>query len=232
MKTSIVICCFDFTRTLRHITMACISNIRRFTDEEDYELIIVDNEPMFPIRDDYKVLHLEKVKIVVNEKDRGYYASLNQGAKEATGDYFCFMQPDIFVHEGWLTGMRYYLENNMGDVVWPDQFPQTRAYIKESYVSSFEQGMGHGGREAGCLMITRVGFEKTGGWEERLFNEFGEAAFYQRIGKAGLRQVATNKSLVTHITAGTRYTMWDTKPDVHIADMKRDAEEWKRIRES
>lgn len=228
---SIIMCCFNFSRTVAHQAMAAISNVRRFTDEEDYELIIIDNEPKFSIRDDYKVLHLENTKHIIKDKDIGYYASYNLGASMAQGSYFCFLQPDVFVHEGWLKGMMYYLDNKLADVIFPDQFPQTREYIKKSYDMSFEEGMKFGGRESGCLMITRVGFDLTGGWDDRLFNEYGEAAFYKRIGKVGLTMTSTNKSLVTHITAGTRYTMWDEDPKRHMADMEKDGKMWEKIRD-
>ena len=57
------------------MSMACVSNIRRFTDMEDYELIIIDNVPKFPFRDDYKVLDIDKITFIVNKEDKGYYAS-------------------------------------------------------------------------------------------------------------------------------------------------------------
>ena len=227
---SIIMCCYDFTRTLRHMTMASVSNLRRFTDDEDYELIIIDNEPKFPLRDDYKVLHLEREKVIVNEKDKGYYNSLIQGAKLAKGKYLCFIQPDVFVHEGWLKNMMYYLDNGLAECVFPDQFPQTRDYIKNSYEISFEEARKWGGREAGCLLITREAYDRSGGWDGRLWNEFGEAAFYKRIGEAGIVWTATNKSLITHITAGTRYTMWDEDPERHIQEMSNDGNMWGKIR--
>lgn len=230
MLTSIIMCCFDFTRTLRHTTMASVGNIRRFTDEEDYELIIIDNVPKFPLRDDYKVLHLETVKMVTHDTDIGYYASLNEGASLAKGKYLCFIQPDIFVHEGWLRNMTYYLDNGIAEAAFPDQFPKTREHIKSTYTMSFEEARKWGGREAGCLLITREAFDRTGGWDDRLHNEFGEAAFYNRMGKAGVNWTAAGKSLVTHITAGTRYTMWDLHPEIHIKDMEIDGNKWGEIR--
>ena len=228
--TSIIMCRFDFTRVQNHITIRSLADIRRFTNDDEYELIIVDNEPKHRIRDDFKVLRLEDIKFIINEKDIGYYKSLNQGAEIAKGEYLCFIQPDVFVNEGWLEGMRYYLDNGIADVVFPDQFPQTREYIKKSYEMSFEEGQNFGGRDAGCLMITRKGFDKTGGWDDRLFNEFGEAAFYDRIDKAGLKWTATCKSLVTHLSAATRYMMWDLYPEVHIADMAKDGKKWGEIK--
>lgn len=228
--TSIIMCCFNFSRTVAHMAMASIANIRRFTDKEDYELIVIDNEPKWAIRDDYKVLDLEEITHIIHHKDIGYYASYNEGASLAKGKYLCFLQPDVFVHEDWLKAMRFYLEKGLADVVFPDQFPQTREYILDSYDMTMEEGMKYGGRESGCLMITREAFDKTGGWDDRLFNEYGEAAFYSRIGKAGLSWTSTNKSLVTHITAGTRYTMWDEHPEIHNKDMERDGKIWKGIR--
>jgi len=226
--TSIIYCLFDFSRTLRHMSMASVSNIRRFTDQP-YELIILDNVPKFPFRDDYKVLDMENINFVVNKEDKGYYGSLNQGAKLAKGEYLCFIQPDVFVHEGWLENAKWYLEHGY-DVVFPDQFPQTREYITNGYKMSYDEAAKWGGREAGCVIMTREIFDKTGGWDDRLFNEFGEAAMYARLGKVGAKWTSTCKSLITHITAGTRYTMWDEDPNRHIADMARDGDMWGKIR--
>ena len=211
------------------MSMACVSNIRRFTDMEDYELIIIDNVPKFPFRDDYKVLDIDKITFIVNKEDKGYYASLNQGAGLAIGENLCFIQPDVFVHEGWLRNMVYYLDTGY-DVVFPDQFPQRRDYIKRSYEMSFEEATKWGGREAGCVIMSRKIFDKVTGWDDRLFNEFGEAAMYKRLDKVGARWTSTCKALVTHITAGTRYTMWDENPEKHIADMAKDGTKWGEIR--
>jgi len=236
-KVSIIYCMFNFSRTVTHMAMASLANIRKYTNDEDYELIIVENtavingEPvMHRIRDEYDVLKLDEAKHIVNEVDAGYYKSLNQGAKLATGKYLVFIQPDVFVHEGWLDGLCYYLDNDLYDVVWPDQFPRTRDFIKDSYNMSYEDATAYGGREAGCLIITREAFDKTGGWDDRLFNEYGEAAFYMRIGDAGLRWTGTSKSMITHITAGTRYSMWDEHPEIHMADMNKDGKMWEKIR--
>jgi len=226
--TSIIYCLFDFTRILRHMSMASVSNIRRFTDQP-YELIIIDNVPKFPFRDDYKVLDMDQMTFIINKKDKGYYGSLNQGAKLAKGEYLCFIQPDVFVHEGWLTNAIWYLDHGY-DVVFPDQFPQTRKYIKRAYEMSFEEATKWGGREAGCVIMTRKIFDKVGGWDDRLFNEFGEAAMYIRLGKVGANWTSSCKSLITHITAGTRYTMWDENEKQHIADMSRDGKVWEGIR--
>lgn len=235
-KVSIIYCLYDFTRTLRHMSMASLSNIRRFTDEP-YELVLIDNaahidgvEIHHTLRDDYGALRLNDMKIQVNDNDHGYYKSLNEGARLATGDYLCFIQPDVFVHEGWLDGLTYYLDHDLADVVWPDQIPNTRQWIKESYERSHEDSMGIGAREAGCVIMTRKAYDKAGGWDERLFNEYGEAAMWARLDKAGARSMVTNKSLITHITAGTRYTMRDEHPDIHNEDMRKDGETWEKIR--
>ena len=228
--TSIIECLFDFTRVIRHTTAASLADVRRFTDDGDYELIIIDNVPTMPIDDPYKVIRLDQAKVLVNEVDAGCYASLNQGARVATGDYLLFLQPDVFVHEGWLKNLRYYIENNIYDVVFPDQFPATRKDILERYEMSYEEASNHGGRDAGCIMMTREGFDKTGGWDETMEMEYGEAAFYDRIDKAGLRWGCAGKSLVTHIGAGTKYTMWDLHPEIHIKQMEHDANAWAKIR--
>lgn len=84
-----------------HMTMASLASIRKFTGVK-YELIIVDNEPSYYIRDEYDVLRPDVY--IRLEKDIGCYASYNLGAAVSRGDVLVFIQNDVFVHEGWLQG--------------------------------------------------------------------------------------------------------------------------------
>lgn len=230
-EVSIIICLFDFAQVLRNMTKACISDIRRFTPEGRYELIVIDNEPKIPWRDEFGVYRLEDETFIVNDKDRGYYGSLNQGAALARGKYLCFMQPDVYVHEGWFDGLLYHLKNNKLDVVFPDQFPSHREAILESYKAAPEANLGLGGRESGMVMMTKKIFNKANGWDDRLKNEYGEAAMWNRLDRVGAKWEPTRNALITHIGAGTRYTMDYENPSQHNADMEHDGKLWEKIRD-
>ena len=215
--TSIIYCLFDFTRTLRHMSMASVAAIRRFTDDEDYELIIIDNVPKYPFRDDYKVLNIDPEKFIVNKEDKGYYGSLNQGAKMAKGDYLCFIQPDVIVHEGWLKNAVWYLENGY-DAVFPDQQYKTREFVKASYDFPFEsEDARTGARDAGILYIKREAFDQIGGWNEDIKIHFGERDIYEKIN--GLKWTVTCKTMITHLEHAAGWTKLELEPQKYNSDV-------------
>lgn len=228
--TSIVICLFDFKQVLRNMSKACIGDIRRFTPSGEYELIVVDNTPFIPWRDEFGVYKLEDETFIQTKKDYGYYGSLNLGAKQAKGKYLVFMQPDVYVHEGWLEGLRYYLDKDLLDVVFPDQYPASREKILEAYGNTPEQNMGIGGRESGMVMMSRKIFNKAGGWNKELKNEYGEADMWNRLNDVGARWAPTRNAFITHIGAGTRYTMAAVDVEQHNKDMEHDGKIWEKIR--
>jgi GT2 family glycosyltransferase len=217
-KTSVIMNCYNQTRWQTHMSMQALANITKFTDPEDYEMIVIDNVPKRQIRDDYHVLKIDKHEI--NKKDRGYTGSYNQGAKLAAGDYFVFIQNDVFVPEGWLPGLRQYLEHGF-DMVFPDQVPRSREYVKASYTRSpFHPEAMKGGRDAGLLMIKRQAFEKMGGWDESL-GLLAEKDFYQRfVGE----WTETNKVIITHIMAATNLVLYEEDPAEYDRRMHNDAQ--------
>src|SRR3990167_9513969 len=139
MKTSIIFTAYSANINLAQMSMTALANIRKYTDSDDYELIVIDNEPKSSIKDDYKALKLgSDGHYIINDKDIGYPGSMNQGAKLATGEYLLFMENDILVWENWLTDLRYYLDNNLADTIGPDQIPRTREEILKFRKLPFE----------------------------------------------------------------------------------------------
>lgn len=220
MKTSIIVTAYIQNRYQTHMTMTCIGNVTKFTDPEDYELILVSDSEKFPVRDDYHVLKIDKY---IKTEGKSYTQAMNLGAKEATGDVLVFLQNDVFVHEGWLKDMRFYIDTLGFDVVFPDQVPRSRKEVTESYKRDFDHPEAmKGGRDAGLMMITREAFEKVK-WNEDL-TLLAERDFYERMGKARVSWTDTNKVLITHIMAGTNMNRLDEKPEEYEMMMKKDAD--------
>ena len=225
-KVSIIVTCFNGSKVSKHMTMVCLDHIRKFTDEGDYELIVMDPTPKYPITDDYKTLLLDKkhnAKHMVLDKDIGYTACMNLGAREAKYPILVFLQNDVFVREGWLKDMLFYIKEGW-EAVFPDQVPRHRSYITESYKRPHDHlDSMTGGRDAGCLMITKEAFDRTGGWDEEL-SLLAERDFYQRMGKGGVRWTDTNKVFITHIMAGTNMQLLVEDPKEYDKRMKADGD--------
>lgn len=201
--TSIILTCKIRNKTECHMTMASIDSVGKYTNPDEYELIVVDPAPiLWEIRDDYKVLKIDKH--LKPDPDPDYASCMNLGAKEAQGEYLVFLQNDVFVSEGWLPGLRQYLEHDY-DVVFPDQAPRDRQYILDMYKRDpFDPASLKGSRDAGLIMMTREIFDKVGGWGEGL-SILAEKDMYQKLAAVGWRWTDTNKVQITHIMGASNW---------------------------
>lgn len=207
------------------MSMLCLDHIRKFTDPP-YQLIVIDPVPKEPIRDDYGTLKLNQppdslwLKL---DADPGYTGGMNLGASKTTGDVLVFIQNDVFVREGWLPGLLWYIEIGGFDCVFPDQVPRDRQYVLDSYKRDYNDPLAkQGGRDAGLLMIKKSAFDKTGGWNEKL-GLLCDADFYQRMNKAGISWTDTNKVFISHIMAATNRTLLDKDPKEYDKRMRKDS---------
>lgn len=212
---SIILNSYAPTKNLRHMDIACVAAIRKFTDEP-YEIIIVDNDQTHRFRDDYGVL--APYTIIENKENHTVYESYNQGAAVATGKYLVFIQSDVYVTERAINKLVKYLEKF--DVAYPQQIEKTREQIKELYAIPDGEDAPGGWRDAGVLAITREAFDKIGGWDGRFQNMLGEAAMYTKIDRAGLTWTASTNAIVTHIMAGNNLSK---EADVYNPQMEHDA---------
>lgn len=221
IKATIIMTAYIQERFQAHMTMLSIDCITKYTEPWDYELILMSDSEKYPVRDDYKTLKIDKY---IKTEGKSYTQSMNLGAQEAQGDVLVFLQNDVFVTEGWLEDMLYYIERMGFEAVFPDQVPRTREYIKETYKLDMEDPEAlKGGRDAGCLMITRDAFERTGGWNEEL-TLLCEADFYKRMDKVGVAWTDARKARINHIMAATNLHRMDTKPEEYDKMMKDDAD--------
>lgn len=213
---SIILNSYSPLKSQRHMDIACIADIRRFTDAE-VEIIIIDNNQTHRFRDDYGVL--APYLIIENTDNKNVYESYNQGAKLAKGDKLIFIQNDVYVHERAIDKLAVYLDN--WDVCYPQQIELTREQVKQIYDTPDGQPVGFGWRDAGLLAIAREAFDKSGGWDERFSNLLGEAAYYSKIDRAGLTWTDQTNAIVTHIKAGTNLSKGD---ELYNQQMAHDAE--------
>lgn len=213
---SIILNRYDPTQWQTHMTMACLAAIRKFTDPP-YEIIVVDNEPVHRIRDEYKVL--EPYTLIENKQNQTVYHSYNQGAEVAKGEFLIFVQSDVFVHERTINKLAKYLFKY--DAAFPQQVPITREDVKQIYQVEDGEDTHIGGRDAGMIAITKKAFERCGGWDGRFKNLLGERAFFQRWDDYGVTWTDRTNAFITHIAAGHNL---QKKQDLYNKQMAFDAE--------
>lgn len=220
-KVSIVLTCYIQEKYQAHMTMLALDCISKYTEPWDYELILMSDSEKFPVRNDYKTL---KIDHYIKTEGESYTQAMNHGARIAKGDVLVFIQNDVFVNEGWLEDLLYYIEVMDFEVVFPDQVPRDREYIKESYKLEFDDPKAmKGGRDAGLMMITREAFNRTGGWNEEL-TLLCERDFYERMAANDIKWTDTRKVQINHIMAATNLHRLDTNPKEYDDMMKHDAD--------
>ncbi len=144
-----------------------------------YELIIVDNGSNDKSMDVLKRLKKNKMidKIVTSNKNLGFAGGNNLGAKEATGDYICFINNDVIVSPKWLTklidvfkdektGAVGPVSNNVGGLEFPQRVSFTNE--KEGIIEEIPRLSGF------CIVLRKKVFDKIGGWDDRFFPGFFE----------------------------------------------------------
>jgi GT2 family glycosyltransferase len=194
---SVILNAYDTNKAQRHMTMACLAAIRKFTNMP-YEIIVVDNDPKWAIRDEYDVLRIDKlIEIPLST----VYESYNIGAAKAESDVLMFIQNDVFVHEKTLNNLRAYLY--MWDMAFPQQVPISRADSKAIQMVPAGTQTHIGARDAGLVAITAEAFSKAGGWDGRFRNLLGEKAFFERCDEAGVSWTDHTNAMITHIMAGS-----------------------------
>jgi GT2 family glycosyltransferase len=108
-KASIIILTYnnlDYTRQ-------CLDSIYEKTSHPEFELILVDNAsqdgtPEF--LEEFSQTH-PNVRLVLNQTNEGFAGGNNLGAAAASGDAIVFLNNDIIVTHGWLSGLTAHLQD-------------------------------------------------------------------------------------------------------------------------
>ncbi|MBW6409249.1 bifunctional glycosyltransferase family 2 protein/class I SAM-dependent methyltransferase [Clostridium weizhouense] len=110
--TSIII----LTYNQLEYTKLCIESIRRFTPENCYEIIVIDNNSTDGTVDWLK--KQEDLKLILNERNLGFPVGCNQGIDVAKGENILLLNNDTIVTPNWLNNLEkaLYSKDNIGAV--------------------------------------------------------------------------------------------------------------------
>ena len=194
-RTSIITLCYNQVE----YTTACIESILKHTTEP-IELVFVNNGSTDGTQDYLESLvsgaggaggvggagralsaEVTGIKVVHNDRNLGFAAGVNQGIREATGDFILLLNNDVIVTPGWLGGLLTYARRSAriglvgpmsNYVVGPQQVldPDYDLGKLDEYARAFSQQ--HAGRLMRvsrvigfCMLIRREVVDRIGGFD-------------------------------------------------------------------
>lgn len=116
MKVSIITLCWNH---LEDVTKPFIPEILK-TQEVDYELIFIDNGSEDGTYDYLykKFWSLPNIKVVKLKENQRWNGGNNEGYKYATGDYICYINNDVIIHDPlWLKKLLDHAEANPNKIL-------------------------------------------------------------------------------------------------------------------
>lgn len=213
-ETSIILVTYN---NLYEATVPCLDSIFQHTDNEDYEVIVVDNNSSdgTPAYLTERARREPRLRCVPNTVNRGFAGGNNDGIRAASGSVLVLLNNDTRVSEGWLAGLRTSLRedgsiglvgpvsNAVGneqkiftDGVTPDEIlAEGAAWVRHSRGDTFETGrLGFF-----CVALRRETADTVG-----LLDEAFDLGFYEdddyclRTLKAGYRLICREDVFVYH----------------------------------
>lgn len=86
---------------VRELLEKCLLSVAKFSSHFSYEVIVADNASM----DGSVAMMREKfpqINLIANTKNAGFAAGVNQGIKQARGEYIILLNPDVEIKESTL----------------------------------------------------------------------------------------------------------------------------------
>ncbi len=195
--------------TFNHLsdTVRCLDSLKEMLDADDVEVIVVDNAsndgtPQTITR------RYPKIRLTVNDRNRGVAAARNQGIEQAQGQKILILDNDTIVNTKAIRGMMQYLDAHdqvglcscrMTDALGYVQpsfrpFPSLKSKVlsfmglrlAKSQFSFDDEGAIEPFYVIGaCQMIRREALEQVGALDEAIFYGPEDADFCLRLRQAG-----------------------------------------------
>lgn len=193
----------------------CLASIIENSSDIDYEIIVVDNnspeKDILDVRNDFS-----QVKLILNDRNKGFGDGCNIGAAAATGNYLLFINPDVQFSGNVNSSMLKLMESDPGigvssPIYFEDDGNVTYTYnrfpgfdwnISEAYANVFRRIKGKIFGEkldyenkvfyvdwvmGSYMLIRRECFERVNGFDTNIFLYYEDIDLQFRIKKEGYK---------------------------------------------
>jgi len=205
MNLSVIIVSFNTKDLLKR----CLESL-----PSSLEIIVVDNassDGTIQMVKKFKELKNKKIKIIENKENVGFAKAVNQGLKQAEGEYFLLLNSDIFVKDKALEKLIAFAQNEPqagvigGKLINPDgslqgscfKLPTISRVIKEFWFdgpSSLTKYAPLGNQPVeveaiigAVFLIPKKVLSKVGFLDERYFMYFEDLDYCRRVKQAGFK---------------------------------------------
>lgn len=227
-------------------TLRCLASISRHMPQTPFEIIIVDDAS--PDRSAEILEAVNNIRLVRQPTNEGFIRACNAGAREARGQYLCFLNNDTQVAKGWLDELVRTFDEFPGTglagskLLYPDGTLQEAGCIVWQDASAWNFGRGEDpslpvynyAREVdycsgASIMTPKTLFESLGGFDEHYLPAYAEDAdLALKIRDKGFRVVYQPLSVVHHFEGATAGR--DTSKGVkahQVANLRKLHERWR-----
>jgi GT2 family glycosyltransferase/2-polyprenyl-3-methyl-5-hydroxy-6-metoxy-1,4-benzoquinol methylase len=197
------------------LNQLCLDSVFNDTDYPNFEVIVVDNASADGTPAYLKALAYPRLKVILNQDNRGFSAANNQGLALASGQYVCLLNNDTIVTGAWLSTLVSHLKANpeLGLVGPVTNAIDNEARIPVGYRDLLDMPAwagGHCQRHRGqledipmlaffCVAMPRAVFEKVGPLDERFgIGMFEDDDYNRRVREAGLTVKLARDAYIHH----------------------------------
>ena len=199
-------------------TKRCLAQLEEtLAGKLDYEVLIIDDASKDGTVEFLQDLG-EGYRVFFNEENQGFAKNNNLGAKEARGDYLCFLNNDVFVQDDWLRPMLRVFEQKekVGMVGNVQKLAGSRRYDHMGVVFAPQGNPRHYGQgflhrpfkgevrkwsavTAACCVASRERFLEFDGFDEIFLNGCEDIDLCLRMSEGGLIHFVVHDSVVDHV---------------------------------
>lgn len=209
LLTSIII----LTYNNLEYTKQCIESIRKHTDRNTYELIVIDNNSVDDTKD--WLVKQDHIRVILNKENLGFPRGCNQGIEIAKGDNILLLNNDVIVTENWLSNLvnSLYSDERIGAVgpvtnsaAYYTAIPVEYSNLNEMH--NFAQNFNKPDSEKWeerlkligyCMLIKREVVDKIGLLDERFTpGNFEDDDYSVRIRQAGYKLLLCKDTFIHH----------------------------------